>query len=116
MQLSDPWVIPFVYVFFGNLTYSLVELLCCGGTCLEWLNAQRNWVFGKTTAYLFAILDNILRVFGITKSAFIVTSKVTDEDVSERYEQELMEFGATSPMFTILATIAWLNAFVYLGH
>lgn len=45
-------------------------------------------------------------------SAFVMTSKVADEDVSERYKQELMEFGADSPMFTILATFALLNAFV----
>ncbi|KAF3454947.1 hypothetical protein FNV43_RR05395 [Rhamnella rubrinervis] len=71
--------------------------------------------FQRITSYLFAFLDNILGIFGITKSAFVVTSKVVDEDVSERYKQELMEFGTISPMFTILATIALLNAFTLVG-
>ncbi|KAF3451896.1 hypothetical protein FNV43_RR07992 [Rhamnella rubrinervis] len=114
-KLSDPWVVPFVYVFLGNYAYSLFERLQCGGTCVEWLNDQRIWLFRRITSYLFAFLDNILGVFGITKSAFVITSKVVDEDVSERYKQELMEFGAISPMFTILATIALLNAFILVG-
>ncbi|KAF3451895.1 hypothetical protein FNV43_RR07991 [Rhamnella rubrinervis] len=88
------------------------NLLVSKGTCLECLNDQRIGVFLRITSYLFAFLDKILRIFGITKLTFVITSKVADEDVSERYKQELMEFGATSPMSTILATFALLNAFV----
>ncbi|XP_048335002.1 cellulose synthase-like protein E6 isoform X1 [Ziziphus jujuba] len=113
-EMLNPWVIPFVYIFFGNRLYSLGEYLCYGGTFLEWLNDQRMRIFRRSTSYLFAFFDNILKLLRITKSSFIITAKVVDdENVSIRYEQELIEFGATSPMFTILATLALLNAFVF---
>ncbi|OMO55279.1 Cellulose synthase [Corchorus olitorius] len=47
----------------------------------------------------------------LLESGFVITTKVADDDVSERYEQELIEFGATSPMFDILATLAMVNLF-----
>ncbi|KAL5574864.1 hypothetical protein UlMin_016563 [Ulmus minor] len=111
--MSNPWILPFVYVFLGNRAYGLVELLLCGGTLQEWLNDQRMWVYKRTTSYLFATIDNFLKILGFTKAGFNLTAKVADEDVSQRYEQELIEFGTSSPMYTILATIALLNAFCF---
>ncbi|KAL5574861.1 hypothetical protein UlMin_016560 [Ulmus minor] len=112
-EMSNPWILPFVYVFLGNRAYGLVELLLCGGTLQEWLNDQRMWVYKRTTSYLFATIDNFLKILGFTKAGFNLTAKVVDEDVSQRYEQELIEFGTSSPMYTILATIALLNAFCF---
>ncbi|KAA3473339.1 cellulose synthase-like protein E1 [Gossypium australe] len=61
---------------------------------------------------LLCLLSNHLEAIRLT---FALTAKVSDVNVSKRYEQELIEFGATSPMFDILATLAMLNLFGSFG-
>ncbi|XP_016723288.1 cellulose synthase-like protein E1 isoform X4 [Gossypium hirsutum] len=108
-KISSPWVLPFAYVAFSHHAYSLGEFLWCGGTFLGWCNDQRMWLFKRTTSYLFASFETILKLLGYSQLAFVITTKVADEDISKRYDQEMIEFGVTSPMFDILATLAILN-------
>ncbi|KAG8478893.1 hypothetical protein CXB51_028737 [Gossypium anomalum] len=108
-KISSPWVLPFAYVAFSHHAYSLSEFLWCGGTFLGWCNDQRMWLFKRTTSYLFASFETILKLLGYSQLAFVITTKVADEDVSKRYDQEMIEFGVASPMFDILATLAILN-------
>ncbi|CAL5392491.1 unnamed protein product [Camellia sinensis] len=112
-QVSNPWFIPFAYVIIAQYTHSLVEFLQCSGTVLGWWNNQRIWLYKRTTSYLFAFLDTMLLLAGFSETTFIVTNKVSDPDVSQRYEQELMEFGSAAPMFSILATLAMLNLIIF---
>ncbi|KAJ7014353.1 cellulose synthase-like protein E1 isoform X2 [Populus alba x Populus x berolinensis] len=114
-QVSSPWLLPFAYVIFAKYTYSLVEFLWAGGTVLGWWNDQRIWLYKRTSSYLFATVDTVLKTLGFGDTAFVITDKVADEDVSQRYEKEMMEFGATSPMFEVLSTLAMLNLFCLVG-
>lgn len=100
---------PFAYVIAATKLYSLSESLWAGYTLKGWWNEQRMWLFKRLASYPFAVVDTFLKLLGVNKSAFVVTAKVADKEVLKRYEQEIMEFGSHSLMFTILATIAMLN-------
>ncbi|XP_027930587.1 cellulose synthase-like protein E1 [Vigna unguiculata] len=114
-KMSSPWFIPFAYIIVGEATYSLLEFLFCGGTFQGWWNELRIWLYKRTSSYLFACIDTILKLFGFSDSTFVITSKVTEEEASKRYEKEIMEFGTSSPMLTVLATLALLNLFCFLS-
>ncbi|AES70600.1 cellulose synthase-like protein [Medicago truncatula] len=114
-QISSPWFIPFAYVIVGDSTYCLLEFLRVGGTIKGWWNELRMWVYKRTSSYLFAFVDNMLKVFGFSNSNFIISTKVAEENVSQRYEKEIIEFGNSSPMLTLLATLAMLNLFCLVG-
>ncbi|KAG8657787.1 hypothetical protein MANES_03G090316v8 [Manihot esculenta] len=114
-EVSDPWFMPFACVISAKYIYSLIEFLCCGGTILGWWNEQRIWLYKRTSSYLFAFIDAILKTLAFTNVTFLITPKVTDEDASQRYEKEIMDFGASTPMFTIIATLAMLNFFCFAG-
>ncbi|KAK2984238.1 hypothetical protein RJ640_010197 [Escallonia rubra] len=109
MEMSNPWTLAFAYVMIAKYAYSLGEFLLCGGTVQGWWNDQRMWVYKRLTSYLFGFLETIFKSIGFAKSGFVVTAKTSEEDVSSRYEKEVMEFGAASPMFNILATVALVN-------
>ncbi|XXG47435.1 hypothetical protein AAC387_Pa02g2084 [Persea americana] len=114
-EITSPWLVPFSYVIIAKYTYSLAEHLWHGETLKAWWNDQRIWLYRKTSAYLIGTVGAVLNLLGITKSAFTITAKVLDDGLSKRYEQEIMEFGTTSPMFTILTTLAMVNLVCLVG-
>ncbi|KAK1631684.1 hypothetical protein QYE76_005999 [Lolium multiflorum] len=114
-QITSPWIAPFLYVFFVKNMYSLYEALSCGETLKGWWNGQRMWLVKRISSYLYGVIDTLRKLLGLSQMTFAVSSKVSDEDVSKRYEQEIMEFGSPTPEYVIIATIALLNLVCLVG-
>ena len=115
VQITSPWIAPFICVFCVKNMYSLYEALSCGDTLKGWWNGQRMWLVRRISSYLYGVIDTLRKLLGQSQMTFAVSSKVSDEDVSKRYEQEIMEFGSATPEYVIIATIALLNLICLVG-
>ncbi|KAJ1290096.1 hypothetical protein BS78_02G216400 [Paspalum vaginatum] len=114
-EIMSPWVTPFIYVSIVKNIYSAYEAVSCGDTLRGWWNGQRMWMVKRITSYLYGTIDAIRKLLGLSKMGFVISPKVSDEDESKRYEQEIMEFGTLSPEYVIIATVALLNLVCLVG-
>ncbi|XP_072963602.1 cellulose synthase-like protein E6 isoform X2 [Typha angustifolia] len=88
-NVSDIWFAPFAYVMAVTSAYSLWEALMVGDTVKGWWNEKRIWLYKRLTSYPFAFIDTLLKLVGVSKSAFVITAKVADEEVLNRGSQEV---------------------------
>ncbi|KAJ1410809.1 Nucleotide-diphospho-sugar transferase [Sesbania bispinosa] len=114
-QFSSLWFLPFAYAFLATNCYSLFEYLNCGSTTKGWWNLQRMRLIRRTTSFLFAFIDTMAKQLGLSQTKFAITNKVITEEVQKRYEKEFIDFGGSSTMLTILATVALINLFGLFG-
>lgn len=76
---------------------------------------QRIKFIHRITSYLFGFIDTMSKQIGLSQTKFVITDKVVTDDVRKRYEEEIIDFGGSSIMLTILATVAMLNLFGVVG-
>ncbi|CAA0838649.1 Cellulose synthase-like protein E1 [Striga hermonthica] len=108
-EVSSLWFAPYAYVFAARTIYSLIEELLCDATLKGWWNQQRMWLFRRLTSYLFALIDTLCKQIGLSETSFDLTNKVMDDEVRERFDKEIIEFGSSSFMFMMLGAFALLN-------
>lgn len=110
-QISSIWFLVFAYVILATLAYSLGEALWSFQSLRSWWNMKRMWLMRRTCSYFFSLIDSILQTLGVGSSSFNITAKVGDQEAIERLKQGFMEFGSSSPMFSVLAATAMVNLF-----
>ncbi|WOL03033.1 cellulose synthase-like protein G3 isoform X2 [Canna indica] len=108
-KVSDPWFYLYSYLFLAAYGQDLFEFLAADGTFGRWWSDQRMWMIIGQTSYLFGTLQFALKKIGISAQGFNVTSKVIEDEQSERYEKGAFDFGAKSPFFAVLGTVAIVN-------
>ncbi|KAL8469678.1 hypothetical protein ACS0TY_032505 [Phlomoides rotata] len=110
-EVSSLWFVPFAYVFIAKTGYALVEELILRNSLRGWWNLQRMVLIRRSTAYLFTLIDTISKLLGLSETAFVLTAKAVDDEAQKRYMRGLIEFGSTSMVMFIIATLALLNLF-----
>ncbi|XP_047337466.1 cellulose synthase-like protein G3 isoform X2 [Impatiens glandulifera] len=112
-KVSDPWFFLYMFLFLGAYVQDFVVFMLEGwenNSIIKWWNNQRMWIIKGLSCYPFAITDFVItNCLGITAPRFNVTGKVVDEELSDRYNRGMMEFGVESPVFIPIATSAMVN-------
>ncbi|XP_073109213.1 cellulose synthase-like protein G3 [Elaeis guineensis] len=108
-EIFDPWFYLYVYLFLAAYITDLVDFLRTKGTIHRWWNDQRIWMVRGLTSHLFGTIQFALNHVGISTPGFNVTSKVMEEEQSERYDKGMFDFGIASPFFVVLGTAAIVN-------
>ncbi|XP_057836469.1 cellulose synthase-like protein E6 isoform X1 [Cryptomeria japonica] len=115
-QISDPWVLLFLFLPVCAYAHSALEFIYVGGGSLKsWWNDQRMWMIKGVSSYLFGLIQVVWKLLGISKVGFEVTSKVFDSQAAKRYEAEIFEFGVSSALFIPFSIIALINLLSLMG-
>lgn len=99
----------YAYLFLTTYAQDLIDFLGARGTVRRWWNDQRMWMIRAVTSNLFGVIQFSLQKMGFSGSGFNVTSKVMDDEQIKRYDGGFFDFGAESPFFVSLGTIAVIN-------
>lgn len=98
-----------MFLVVGAYAQDYLDFFLEGGTFQRWWNHQRMWLIKGLTSYLFALVEYFLKCLNISTQGFNVTSKVREDEQSQRYNKGIFEFGVSSPMFVALSTAALVN-------
>ncbi|KAK4843413.1 hypothetical protein QYF36_007762 [Acer negundo] len=112
-KVSEPLFFLYTFLFLGAYGQEFLDFVLEGETFGKWWNDQRIWMIKGLSSYLFGFTEYLLNSLGISALGFNVTSKVVDDELGKRYDQEIFEFGAPSPMFVPIIMAAILNFFSF---
>ncbi|KAK8921591.1 Cellulose synthase-like protein G3 [Platanthera zijinensis] len=108
-KVSDPWFFLYVYLVLASYGQDLIEFMEVGGLIWRWWSDQRMWLIRGFTSSAFGTADFILSKIGVSTPGFNLTSKANEEEVNTLYDRGKFFFGASSPFFILMGTIAIIN-------
>ncbi|VVB11884.1 unnamed protein product [Arabis nemorensis] len=106
----DLWFWLYIFLFFGAYAQDLLDFVLEGGSYRGWWNDQRMWLIRGFSSFFFGFIEFTLKTLNLSTHGFNLTSKANDdEEQSKRYEQEIFDFGPSSPMFLPMTMVAIVN-------
>ncbi|KAL1532221.1 cellulose synthase-like protein G3 isoform X1 [Salvia divinorum] len=114
-KVSEPWFWLYAFLFLGSYGQDCFDFMSTRGTFRRWWSDQRMWLMRASSAFSFGIVEYMSKCLGMETHGFNVTSKVMEDEQSQRYDDGIFEFGVPSPMFLPLASLATLNLVAFLA-
>ncbi|CAA7019712.1 unnamed protein product [Microthlaspi erraticum] len=109
-KTSDPCFWLYTFLFVGAYAQDLLDFVLEGGSYRRWWNDQRMWLIRGLSSFFFGLIEFTLKTLNLSTLGFNVTSKTNDDkEQSERYEQEIFDFGSSSYMFLPMTMVAIVN-------
>ncbi|KAL0376743.1 UNVERIFIED_CONTAM: Cellulose synthase-like protein G1 [Sesamum calycinum] len=85
------------------------EVFLTGHSIRTWSNEQRMWMMKALTSYLFAGLEVVMEKIGLTKTSFLPTNKVDDDQQTKCYQMGIYNFQAPARFMVPLCSLYMLN-------
>ncbi|XP_047948698.1 cellulose synthase-like protein G2 isoform X2 [Salvia hispanica] len=108
-QLSSPFFLVFVFLFFSSQAKHLQEVLMTGYPTSTWITEQRMWMIRSFTSYFYANMYTIMDKIGLRKATFLPTNKAVDEAAAELYQRGVYNFEAPSVFMVPMCTLYMIN-------
>ncbi|VVB11883.1 unnamed protein product [Arabis nemorensis] len=105
------WFIPlFIYGFLPQLAIFYGDFVLEGGSYRGWWNDQRMWLIRGSSSFFFGFIEFTLKPLNLSNHGFNITSQTNDDEEQRKmYEEEIFDFGSSSPMFLPMTMVAIVN-------
>ncbi|KAJ4968614.1 hypothetical protein NE237_015315 [Protea cynaroides] len=98
---------------FPLMCYATIPQLCLlNGISLY---PKRIWMIKSFVPFFLSCLDVFMKMIGIRKANFMLTSKVVDEEQVEKYKKGIFDFRGSKLFLVILATLVTINMVSLVG-
>ncbi|KAK4383905.1 Cellulose synthase-like protein E6 [Sesamum angolense] len=101
--------IVFLFIFLSAQLKHVQEVFLTGHSIRTWSNEQRMWMMKALTSYLFAGLEVAMEKIGLTKTSFLPTNKVDDDQQTKCYQMGIYNFQAPARFMVPLCSLYMLN-------
>ncbi|KAL0348973.1 UNVERIFIED_CONTAM: Cellulose synthase-like protein G1 [Sesamum angustifolium] len=108
-EVSSPFFVVFLFIFLSAQLKHVQEVFLTGHSIRTWSNEQRMWMMKALTSYLFAGLEVVMEKIGLTKTSFLPTNKVDDDQQTKCYQMGIYNFKAPARFMVPLCSLYMLN-------